>query len=123
MDTAPDKVVPPTTRIEFLGVTLDATTMTMEIPQEKIEEVLGIINTWLYCTAATRREMESLIGKLQFMGKCIKPGRVFIARLINWMKGLSRNRKIHNPTGNPQGHCLVEEIFARIQWSFYNLAA
>ena len=33
--TAKDKIVPPTTRLEFLGITFDSNTMTMEISQEK----------------------------------------------------------------------------------------
>ena len=97
VDTAPDKIVPPTTRIEFLGITLDSQEMTMEIPTDKIEEVAKELDTWLYKTVVTRRETESLLGKLQFIGKCVKPGRVFIARLINWMKDLSRQGKHRIP--------------------------
>ena len=93
VDTAPEKIVPPTTRIEFLGITLDSQTMTMEIPTEKIKETQMELNTWTYRTAATRKELESIVGKLQFMGKCVKPGRVFIARLLNWMRNLPRNGK------------------------------
>ena len=39
---------------------------------------------------ASRRQLESLIGKLQFMSNCIKPGRLFISRLLNDMKGMNR---------------------------------
>ena len=90
VDTAPEKTVPPTTRIEFLGITLDAQQMTMEIPTEKIQEINTDLRGWLYKTTATRKELESIVGKLQFMGKCIKSGRVFVARLLNWMKKLPR---------------------------------
>ena len=93
VDTAPEKIVPPTTRIEFLGITADSQKMTLEIPQDKIEATKIELNTWLYKTAANRKEVESLVGKLQFMGKCIKAGRIFIARLINWMKTLKRHTK------------------------------
>ena len=97
VEVAPDKVVPPTTRIEFLGITVDSNTMTMEIPQDKITQTQHEIQTWLYKTQATRKEAESLIGKLQFMAKCIKPGRIFVARLINWMKTLNRQGKHRIP--------------------------
>ena len=93
VETAPEKMVPPTSRIQFLGITLDSQTMTMEIPRDKIKEIMKELDTWTYRTKATRTEAESLVGKLQFMGKCVKPGRVFIARLINWMKTLSRQGK------------------------------
>ena len=38
VDTSEDKIVPPTTRLEFLGITFDSETMTMEISQEKLQE-------------------------------------------------------------------------------------
>ena len=98
VETAPEKIIPPTTRIEFLGVTLDSQTMTMEIPTEKIRDTLQELHSWERKQKASCREAESLIGKLQFMGKCVKPGRVFIARLINWMKTLSRQGKHHIPS-------------------------
>ena len=91
VDTAPDKIVPPTTRIEFLGITLDSQTMTMEVPQDKVVDTLKELDTWLYKTTASRKEIESIVGKLQFMGMCVKPGRIFIARLLNWLRGLARH--------------------------------
>ena len=74
VDTSPKKIVPPTTRLEFLGVTFDSGSMTMEISAQKMEEIRKELNTWLLHTAARRQEVESLIGKLQFMAKCIKAG-------------------------------------------------
>ena len=106
VETAPGKIVPPTTRIEFLGVTLDSQKMTMEIPEDKINEITRELKTWLYRTAASRKEVESLVGKLQFLGKCVKPGRVFIARLLNWMKTLRRTGK----------HSIPQEARKDIAW-------
>ena len=37
VDTAPDKVIAPTTRLEFLGIIFDSETMTMEVPEDKLE--------------------------------------------------------------------------------------
>ena len=90
-DTAADKLVPPTTRLEFLGVTFDSITMTMEISEEKMTEIKQELNGWLYKATARRKEVESLIGKLQFMAKCIKAGRIFLSRLIQWIRGMKRN--------------------------------
>ena len=73
--------------------------MTMEIPEDKIKQIKEELEGWLFRQAANRKEAESLVGKLQFMGKCIKPGRIFIARLINWMKTLDRQHKHTIPMG------------------------
>ena len=90
VETAPDKIVPPTTRIEFLGVTFDSQTMTIEVSPDKIQDMLAELSTWTIKTTASRKEVESIIGKLQFASKCIKPGRTFISRLINWLRGMNR---------------------------------
>ena len=76
VETAKEKIVPPTTRLEFLGITLK------EIKQE--------LHTWLYNTSVKRREIESLVGKLQFISKCVRPGRIFLARLIQWIREMDR---------------------------------
>ena len=95
VDTSPEKLVAPTTRLDFLGITFDTVKQTIEIPQEKLEEIAQETSTWLTKTSATRKEAESLIGKLQFVAKCVRAGRIFIARLINWIRGM--NRTAHYP--------------------------
>ena len=52
----------------------------------------------MYRTKAKRREAESLIGKLQFVAKCVKAGRVFLSRLINWIRGMDRRYEYSIPT-------------------------
>ena len=90
METSPEKRVPPTTRLEFLGITFDSETMTMEISSQKLAEIKQEVNTWLLKTSAKRREVESLIGKLQFVAKCIRASRIFLSRLINWIRMMNR---------------------------------
>ena len=72
IETAPDKQVPSTMRLEFLEVTFDSNTMMMELPSDKIEEIISDLKGWLYRDQAKRREVESLVGKLQFASKCIR---------------------------------------------------
>ena len=88
--------------------------MTLEIPQDKIQDTRQELNTWLYRETSSRKEMESLVGKLQFVGKCVKPGRIFIARLINWMKTLPRTGRHTIPLKARKRYCMVGEISTRI---------
>ena len=90
VETSKEKIVPPTTRLEFLGITFDTETMTMEISQDKLEEAKKELDGWLYRTQASRRDLESLIGKLQFHARCVKAGRVFIGRLLQWLRTMNR---------------------------------
>ena len=93
VDTSPEKLVPPTTRLEFLGITFNTEEMTMTIPDDKMSQIKQEMGTWQNKTAATRKEIESLIGKLQFMAKCVRAGRIFLSRLIQWLRGLDRRNK------------------------------
>ena len=97
VDISKEKLVPPTIRLEFLGITFDAEKMTMEISAEKLIDIQQELQLWLYRTKATRKEVESLIGKLQFLAKCIRAGRTFLARLIQWIRSMKRGQDYHIP--------------------------
>jgi hypothetical protein len=32
------------------------------------------------------KELQSLLGKLNFVSQCIHPGRIFVNRLLNWLR-------------------------------------
>ena len=121
VEVAQDKIIPPTTRIEFLGVTFDSEKMTIEVTQERITEMLMELNTWNAKTTATRKELESLIGKLQFASKCIKPGRTFIARLLQWLRTMNRKSRYNTPSEALKdiswwGKCLEQYNGVSILW-------
>ena len=121
VEVAPNKVIPPTTRIEFLGVTFDSSSMTIEVTQDRVKEMLNELNSWNTKTHATRKELESLIGKLQFASKCIRPDRTFTSRLIQWLRGMSRAGKHHIPVEARKdiswwGKCLEQYNGVSILW-------
>ena len=55
VETSKEKMVPPTTRLEFLGITFDSEKMTMELSQDKIMEIQQEIGSWLLKTSARCR--------------------------------------------------------------------
>ena len=55
-----------------------------------MEEIQQELQGWLIKTTASRKEVESLIGKLQFLAKGIQAGRIFLSRLIQWIRGMNR---------------------------------
>ena len=97
METSQDKIVTSTTRLEFLGITFDSNKMTMEISQQKLEEIKRELDTWQLRMSANRKEVESLVGKLQFAAKCIRPGRIFLGRLLKWIRSMKRGKKTAVP--------------------------
>ena len=91
IDASPEKMVAPMTRLEFLGITYDTQLMTIELPQGKIADILHELDKWLYKTKVTRTQVESLVGKLQFASKFIRPVRIFISRMIGWLRTMNRH--------------------------------
>ena len=75
------KAVAPTHIIEFLGVLFDMLRMTISITPQRMEEILAELQTWLQLEYYYIKKLQRLIGKLQFITNCVRPGRVMLMRL------------------------------------------
>ena len=77
----------------FIGVLFDSETMTLLVTQERLEEIKLLVDSWLKREIATLKELRSLIGKLNFVAHCVKPTRIFISRLLNWLREIQNSQK------------------------------
>ena len=75
------KTVWPTNRIVFLGILLMGDIRLLGVPLEKKEKALKILSYLLDKKKATVKEIESLAGLLNFLGRAIFPGRAFTRRM------------------------------------------
>ena len=80
---APEKIEGPTSRLTFLGIEIDSETMSLRLPQDKLDDRLGIIDAWSRRRKCQKRELLSLVGKLAFASKVVPSGRIFLRRLID----------------------------------------
>ena len=80
---APNKLEGPTTRLVFLGILIDTARMETSLPDEKLHEILAELQSWSSCKKCRKRDLLSLIGKLNFACRIIPAGRIFLRRLIN----------------------------------------
>ena len=85
-----DKLVGPLQCITYLGIEIDARAGSIRLPQPKLLELQSLISAWLKRPSCTKRELLSLIGKLSFAAKVVKPGRLFLRRLIDLSTTVSR---------------------------------
>ena len=71
------------TRIVFLGLLLDTIRQVVCIPQEKVDRARQMINLFLEKNnkKVTVHQLQKLTGFLNFLCKCIVPGRAFTRRL------------------------------------------
>ena len=80
---APNKLEGPTTQLVFLGILIDTTRMETSLPDDKLHELLSELRSWSSCKKCLKRELLSLIGKLNFACRIIPAGRIFLRRLID----------------------------------------
>ena len=71
--------------IVFLGLLIDCLNRVICIPKEKIERALMLINSVLQGKhrKATMIQIQRLSGYLNFLCKCVVPGRAFTTRLYS----------------------------------------
>lgn len=93
------KSVSPSTRMVFLGVLFDTETLTLEVPSFRVQEILNLVLTWVDKEEASLHEIQSLLGKLVFIASCVRQSRVFISRLLNWLRQIpgGENKACHVP--------------------------
>ena len=78
-----------------LGILVDTAASTLEVPTTRLDDLLAELTTWPAATFFTRKQLQSLLGKLSFVTACVKPGRIFMARLLNSVRECKR----------PGSHC------------------
>lgn len=86
-----EKACSPSTRVICLGVEFDTVNMTMAVTQERLHELELLLQQWSHKLSATKRELQSLIGKLSFVTKCVRQSRLFLTRLLDLLRTVSRN--------------------------------
>ena len=81
-----NKFVYPTTVMEYIGIEIDTIAMQLRITQERLDEIMIQLSQWKQRSGCTKREILSLIGKLSFVSRVVRPGRTFVRRLIDLSK-------------------------------------
>ena len=91
---AEHKTVGPATSIVFLGINLDSCSLQLSLPEEKLRELKALIQSWVARKVTTARDLKSLVGKLENACKVVRPGRSFLRRMIDLLRGVKSNRRL-----------------------------
>ena len=84
------KTVYPSTKVILHGIEVDTIAMTMCLPVEKLDKLNTMLNSYLKLFKVTLRQLQQLLGLMNFACKCVVPGRAFMRRLINLTIGLKQ---------------------------------
>ena len=103
---AVDKAQPPAQAVRWLGVDIDAVNMSLSIPNDKLKEVMLAVDRYHNARSINKRQLQSLVGKLVNVAKCVDPARAFIARLLDALRAF----------GDRQFIKVTQEMRADLQW-------
>ena len=78
---SPEKLVPPTQCLTFLGMGLDSVKMIIVVPQDKKQDMLQHLRRVLGANKVLAKDLQSLAGKLNFITKAVLQRRAFSARI------------------------------------------
>ena len=90
------KLVAPTTRCNCLGIMVDAKERTLSIPHHKLKEILSKCERVSQSHVITVKQLQSVIGSLMFIYKCVKPSRYFVNRLLENLRSANATKIVVN---------------------------
>ena len=88
LQSSSEKDCHPSTRMICLGILADTEKMLFEVPADRLSDLKTELLQWTQFSTFTRRQLQSLLGKLSFVTACVQPGRIFMSRLLNRLRSL-----------------------------------
>ena len=82
------KVVSPSQKIEFLGVLFDSSCCTASLSQSKLAALYEKLEGFRHKTRASKRQLQSLAGSLNWACQVIVGGRYFLRRILDSLQCL-----------------------------------
>ena len=77
-----------------LGIEVNTVNGTLSVPDDKMKEIKPMLKKWQRKVKSTKTELQSLIGSLQFISKCVLQSRVFMNRLLETLRSMSKKKSI-----------------------------
>ena len=106
LDISYKKLCPPSTKVVCLGILIDTIQRTISIPEDKLKQICTVCNAWSDKRMVSRSELQSLLGLLLYITKCVKPARFFLNRMLQLLRDNSDQTSI----------ILTPEFFKDLTW-------
>ena len=83
---AKHKSTPPLKVMVWLSLCFDTTSMTVSIPDDKLEEVTTLVGNWSHKEAANIHDLKAIPGKLFYVAQCCHPTKFFFNRMLKALR-------------------------------------
>ena len=81
-------------RMNCVGTMVDAEKGTMEVLPKRIQELQEELESWMEKKTCKLKDVQRLVGKLQFVCTVVRPGRLFMARMLDLLRMVEKNKEI-----------------------------
>ena len=88
------KLVNPSTIVVCLDILVDTIKGMVSKPVHKLRDVHLMVDAYGEKCHCTKRELQSLLGSLLYMHKCVKPARCFLNRMLDVLRHATNPNKI-----------------------------
>ncbi|CAG2193184.1 unnamed protein product [Mytilus edulis] len=85
------KVFDPCQKLVFLGVEIDSTTLELRLPLTKLEQLRAELAEFKQRKHVSKKQLQSLAGKLNWASSVVHGGRVFLRRIIDGITKLKHD--------------------------------
>ena len=106
LDISYKKLCPPDTKVICLGILFNTVDRTISIPTDKLSEIVKVCDDWSDKKTVTKNQLQSLLGLLLYISKCVKPARFFLNRMLQLLRDNFENDSI----------VLTSEFFRDLLW-------
>ena len=86
LDISQKKLVAPCTKVICLGVEVDTRHLTVLLPEEKMRHISEMVDAWIPKCVCSKRKLQSLLGNLLYVHKCVAPARIFLNRMLELLR-------------------------------------
>ena len=83
------KVELPSSRMTIMGIQVDIPSKSISIPDEKMTEIVQACEEAYARATLSKRSLQSLLGKLLYISKVIKPARGFLNRMLKCLREMN----------------------------------
>ena len=99
LEISHNKLVAPATSAVCLGILVDSVNRNISIPHEKLQEIVKLCASWNNKKFCTKNQLQSLLGSLLYITKCVRPARFFLNRMLQVLRDNHTSKNIRLTEG------------------------
>lgn len=105
------KTVLPSTSVPIHGILVDTVRMQARLPEDKLKRLFDLVSSFSRKRSARLKLCQSLLGHLSFACRVISPGRPFLRRMFNLLKGHTNPNHFIRIPHHVRSDCHVWQLF------------